>query len=114
MGEYFQELCSEANSIRNKLDEIYTHMADYVLGGELWELESEGETLVQYLSHQVIRVLEFVHVALPYCHNTPRRPGGANSSHQGRICIFLLSSLYETSVKSLMKVRFNYFALYVY
>lgn len=114
MGEYyFQELGLETSSITNKIDKLNAQMAAYILGGGLWELESEEETLVHYWTRQVFRVPELARVALFSCTPHPTEACVERTfSHQGLICNDLRGSLSEISVKSLMKVRFNYLALY--
>ena len=70
MGEYyFQELGLETSSITitNKIDKLNAQMAAYIIGGGLWELESEEETLVHYWIRQVFRVPELARVALFSC-----------------------------------------------
>ena len=60
---YFKELGFEGISALNKIDKVNIQMAAYVLGGGLWELESEKETVVHYWTRQVVRAPELARVA---------------------------------------------------
>ena len=109
---YFQELGIEGISVCNKIAKVNIQMAAYVLGGCLWELESEKETVVHYWTRQVFRAPELARVELFYCTTHPTEACVERTfSHQGLICNDLRSSLSEKSVKALMKVRFNYLSL---
>ena len=109
---YLQKLGFEENLIASKLSKINAQMAAYVLGDGLWEHASE-EVVVHYWTRQVFRAPELARIALIANAPHPTEASVERSfSHQGLISNDLRCSLSQESVKALMKVRFNYSALF--
>ena len=109
---YFQELGLEAVSVKSKISKMNGQMAGFLLGGGLWEQNSE-EDIVHYWTRQVFRAPELARLALLACAPHPTEAFVERGfSHQGLICNDLRGSLSEESVKALMKVRFNYLSLF--